>query len=266
VHQGCTRLARHAVHSHPAGADLLAFAGACTTENYLAQRRFLPYKQEVTGSSPVPPTKEGLQMERSAPRIPLPGPQSDDAIGDTQPRLALGRGRSARTARSDPRHRLKANRPIITVENHPCPNVQPERQAFRVLDFQLAPPATHPEQPSDDRPRDRPVRLSQTHRANGDPEHVALPTPVQVRGSTIALDDGPVRVRGQRGDTKLLQRRDLRSPPKLRLPDGAGTGANRRGRGQLRRCQPGHRLTERTRHGHRCGTRGHTVTRLAVRL
>src|ERR1019366_2855317 len=58
VHQGCTRLARHAVHSHPGGVDLFAFAGACTTENDLAQRRFLPYKQEVTGSSPVPPTEK----------------------------------------------------------------------------------------------------------------------------------------------------------------------------------------------------------------
>ena len=55
VHQGCIRLTRHAVHSHPADADLFTFAGACTTEDYLAQRRFLPYKQEVTGSSPVPP-------------------------------------------------------------------------------------------------------------------------------------------------------------------------------------------------------------------
>jgi hypothetical protein len=55
VHQGCTRLARPAVYSHPADADLCAFAGACTTEDDLAQRRFLPYKQGVTGSSPVPP-------------------------------------------------------------------------------------------------------------------------------------------------------------------------------------------------------------------
>jgi hypothetical protein len=57
VHKGCTRLARHAVHSHPADTDLWPFPGACTTEDYPAQRRFLPYKQEVTGSSPVPPTE-----------------------------------------------------------------------------------------------------------------------------------------------------------------------------------------------------------------
>ena len=62
VHQGCTRLARHAVHSHPADTDLSPFAGACTTEDYLAQRRFLPYKQEVGGSSPSPPTRKVLQI------------------------------------------------------------------------------------------------------------------------------------------------------------------------------------------------------------
>jgi hypothetical protein len=55
VNQGCTRLTRYAVHSHPADADLFAFAGACATENYLAQQRLLPYKQEVGGSSPSPP-------------------------------------------------------------------------------------------------------------------------------------------------------------------------------------------------------------------
>jgi hypothetical protein len=58
VHQGCIRLARHGVHSHPADADLSAFAGACTTGDDLAQRRFLPYKQGVTGSSPVPPIQQ----------------------------------------------------------------------------------------------------------------------------------------------------------------------------------------------------------------
>jgi hypothetical protein len=56
VHEGCTSLTRPAVDSHCADANLCAFAGTCTTEEDLAQRRFLPYKQEVACSSQAPPT------------------------------------------------------------------------------------------------------------------------------------------------------------------------------------------------------------------
>jgi hypothetical protein len=56
VHEGCTRVTRRAVRSHRVDANLCIFAGTRTTEDHLAQRRFLPYKQEVGGSSPSPPT------------------------------------------------------------------------------------------------------------------------------------------------------------------------------------------------------------------
>src|SRR5665213_1543869 len=82
VHQGCTRLTRHAVHSHPADADFYTFAGACTTEDDLAQLRFLPYKQEVGGSSPSPPIQpKSLQTGTLCVGLDLHGGLLDRVLG-----------------------------------------------------------------------------------------------------------------------------------------------------------------------------------------
>jgi hypothetical protein len=58
-HQGGTRLLHRESATHKRLSGLSLLAGLCTTPSYSAQRRLFPDKEEVPGSSPGSPTRNG---------------------------------------------------------------------------------------------------------------------------------------------------------------------------------------------------------------